>query len=81
VTTTNIEARNAIRTGTQVLGGTAWMWSSAEFFEAIDVLFVDEAGQMALANVLAFERGEPLTHRRLGTLRLDISQLNRTCFL
>ena len=53
VTTSNIEARNAIRSGTQVLGGTAWMWSSAEFIEAIDVLFVDEAGQMALANVLA----------------------------
>jgi len=36
-----------------VLGGTAWLWSREEFFEAVDVLFVDEAGQMSLANVLA----------------------------
>ena len=36
-----------------VLGGTSWLWSRADFFEAVDVLFVDEAGQMSLANVLA----------------------------
>jgi uncharacterized protein len=29
------------------------MWSRPEFVEAVDVLFVDEAGQMSLANVLA----------------------------
>src|SRR5207248_2972915 len=33
--------------------GTPWMWARPEFFEAVDVLFVDEAGQMSLANVLA----------------------------
>jgi uncharacterized protein len=50
----NAVALNAIRTGAvQVLGGTAWMWSREEFANSIDVLFVDEAGQMALANVLA----------------------------
>ncbi|HTE52290.1 MAG TPA: TM0106 family RecB-like putative nuclease [Kofleriaceae bacterium] len=37
----------------QVVGGTAWLWSRAELEGAVDVLFVDEAGQMALANVLA----------------------------
>ncbi|HEX7078450.1 MAG TPA: TM0106 family RecB-like putative nuclease [Candidatus Eisenbacteria bacterium] len=37
----------------RVAGGTAWMWAREEFFEAVDVLFVDEAGQMSLANVLA----------------------------
>ncbi|HEX5031850.1 MAG TPA: TM0106 family RecB-like putative nuclease, partial [Candidatus Eisenbacteria bacterium] len=36
-----------------VVGGTAWLWSRPEFAESVDVLFVDEAGQMALANVLA----------------------------
>jgi len=36
-----------------VAGGTAWLWSREEYFEAVDVLFVDEAGQMSLANVLA----------------------------
>jgi uncharacterized protein len=36
-----------------VLGGTSWLWCREEFGEAVDVLFVDEAGQMSLANVLA----------------------------
>jgi superfamily I DNA and/or RNA helicase len=36
-----------------VLGGTAFLWSRPEFAAAVDVLFVDEAGQMSLANVLA----------------------------
>ncbi|MGA3213555.1 MAG: DEAD/DEAH box helicase, partial [Terriglobales bacterium] len=37
----------------QVVGGTAWLWAREELFEAVDVLFVDEAGQMSLANALA----------------------------
>ncbi len=36
-----------------VLGGTSCMWARAEFAQAVDVLFVDEAGQVSLANVLA----------------------------
>lgn len=36
-----------------VVGGTAWLWSRPEFASSIDVLFVDEAGQMSLANVVA----------------------------
>lgn len=39
--------------GCSVGGGTAWLWSSPEAFESVDVLFVDEAAQMSLANVLA----------------------------
>lgn len=51
---TNEAALAALETGTvNVLGGTAWMWSREEFVDTVDVLFVDEAGQMALANVLA----------------------------
>jgi len=38
---------------TNVLGGTAWMWARPEFRKSVDVLFVDEAGQMSLANSLA----------------------------
>jgi hypothetical protein len=34
-------------------GGTAWLWSRPDALETVDVLFVDEAAQMALANVLA----------------------------
>ena len=33
--------------------GTAWLWSSEKMIGAVDVLFVDEAGQISLANVLA----------------------------
>jgi predicted RecB family nuclease len=37
----------------EVLGGTAWLWARSDAADAVDVLFVDEAGQMSLANVLA----------------------------
>jgi len=36
-----------------VVGGTAWLWSRPEMAASIDTLFVDEAGQMSLANVLS----------------------------
>ena len=36
-----------------VVGGTSWLWSSAEMEESVDVLFVDEAGQFSLANAIA----------------------------
>ncbi len=39
-----------------VVGGTAWLWSGEAAVEALDYLFVDEAGQMALADVLAVSR-------------------------
>ena len=34
-------------------GGTAWLFARDDMPEAVDVLFVDEAGQMSLANVVA----------------------------
>lgn len=37
----------------QIAAGTAWLWSREEFFQSVDVLFIDEAGQMSLANVVA----------------------------
>ncbi|MCI0718307.1 MAG: TM0106 family RecB-like putative nuclease [Acidobacteria bacterium] len=36
-----------------VVGGTAWLWAREELFESLDVLFIDEAGQISLANALA----------------------------
>jgi uncharacterized protein len=39
-----------------VLGGTTWLWARPEFAESVDLLFVDEAGQMSLANVLGVAR-------------------------
>jgi superfamily I DNA and/or RNA helicase len=37
----------------QVAAGTVWLWAREEFFESVDVLFVDEAGQLTLPDVLA----------------------------
>jgi predicted RecB family nuclease len=36
--------------------GTPWLWASAKMAGAVDVLFVDEAGQISLANVVAISR-------------------------
>ena len=52
--TKNELAHDALAGGKiDVLGGTAWLWSRPEFANSADVLFVDEAGQMSLANALA----------------------------
>jgi predicted RecB family nuclease len=37
----------------QIIAGTVYLWSRPEMAASVDVLFVDEAGQMSLANVLA----------------------------
>lgn len=53
---TTVEAQEtlaAFLAGAHVLAGTAWLWAREEYSEAVDVLFVDEAGQMSLANVVA----------------------------
>jgi predicted RecB family nuclease len=51
---TNGEAIQSIASGeAHVVGGTPWLWSSTDAADSIDVLLVDEAGQMALANVVA----------------------------
>ena len=43
----------ALKGGVSVGGGTAWLWAREELSDTIDVLFVDEAAQMSLANMLA----------------------------
>jgi predicted RecB family nuclease len=50
---TSEELVQALHRSVNVGGGTAWLWSRADAFETLDVLFVDEAAQMSLANVLA----------------------------
>jgi uncharacterized protein len=42
-----------VRGSRALLGGTAWLWARPEFRRSVDVLFIDEAGQMSLADVLA----------------------------
>lgn len=39
--------------GGAVIGATAWLWASDAAENSLDYLFVDEAGQMSLTNVLA----------------------------
>ena len=36
-----------------IAAGTAWLWARDQFQGTVDTLFVDEAGQLSLANVLA----------------------------
>ena len=50
----NNEARDALAEGSlDVVGGTTWLWSREDMIETVDVLFIDEAGQMSLADALA----------------------------
>jgi len=52
-TTDNAEIFSSLGAACPVAGGTSWLWARPEAFETLDVLFVDEAAQMSLANVLA----------------------------
>ncbi|PYQ49137.1 MAG: nuclease [Acidobacteria bacterium] len=50
----NAESSAALSAATHaVAAGTPWLFASSDMDAAVDVLFVDEAGQMALANVVA----------------------------
>ena len=52
-TSSNPAVFRALDSGCQVVGGTAWLWARPEAENSVDVLVVDEAAQMSLANVLA----------------------------
>jgi hypothetical protein len=49
----NEQALDAMRTNCAVGGGTSYFWARPDARLSVDVLFIDEAAQMALANVLA----------------------------
>ncbi len=40
----------------KVVGGVAWLWAAEDCEDQLDYLFLDEAGQMSLAHVLACAR-------------------------
>jgi predicted RecB family nuclease len=42
--------------GSGVIGGTAWLFSREAWIEKLDYLFIDEAGQVSLANAVAISR-------------------------
>ena len=50
----NKGARDEYRGG--VVGGTAWLFTLPEWEGALDFLFIDEAGQVSLANAIAMAR-------------------------
>ena len=51
---TNDAARGTLADGSvDVVGATTWLWSREDMIGAVDVLFIDEAGQMSLADALA----------------------------
>jgi predicted RecB family nuclease len=52
----NADLLGSIGNGSDVAGATAWLWASTDAANAVDVLFIDEAAQMSLANVLAVSR-------------------------
>jgi uncharacterized protein len=49
----NEDVFRGLKSGCQVAAGTPWLWARAEAHDCVEVLFVDEAAQMSLANVLA----------------------------
>lgn len=59
ITTHSGDVFTGLNSDCDVAGGTAWLWSHPDAFEAVDVLFVDEAAQMSLANVLAVSQAAP----------------------
>ena len=53
----NKEILDALRSGTaNVVAGTPWLWARSDMADSVEVLFVDEAGQMSLADVLAISQ-------------------------
>lgn len=56
---TNADLFNALAADAHVAGGTAWLWSLPDAVNTVDVLFVDEAAQMSLSNVLAISPAAP----------------------
>ncbi len=53
-TTNNDHARRCLADRShELFAGTAWVWAREQFAGALDLLFVDEAGQMSLANTIA----------------------------
>lgn len=53
----NSAVRDALKAReVDVVGGTTWVWTHPELEATLDVLIVDEAGQMSLADVLACAR-------------------------
>jgi predicted RecB family nuclease len=51
--TDNRDALDEIQNNANILAGTSFMWAREDFRDSVDVLFVDEAGQLSLIDTLA----------------------------
>ena len=49
----NDDVIERIQRGYNIIAGTAFMWARPEFFETVDYMFVDEAGQLSLIDTIA----------------------------
>jgi uncharacterized protein len=49
----NNEVIDHLKKGFTLAAGTSFMWSGENFFEAVDYLFIDEAGQLSLIDTIA----------------------------
>jgi predicted RecB family nuclease len=53
-TESNADVETALQVGTvDVIAGTCWLFAREQLVDTLDTLFVDEAGQLSLANTLA----------------------------
>ena len=59
LTTDNDAVFRQLADDCQIGAGTAWLWARPEAQDSVDALFVDEAAQMSLANVLAISHAAP----------------------
>lgn len=58
--TDNGKSIAAVQAGAiKLLGGTSFFWAREDVANLVDVLFIDEAAQMSLANVLAVSQAAP----------------------
>ena len=49
----DVKANEGVQDHHQLVAGTAWLFARPEFDQAFDYVFIDEAGQVSLANVVA----------------------------
>jgi uncharacterized protein len=69
----NEEILDALRAGTvHVVAGTPWLWARGDMADSVELLLLDEAGQMSLADVLGISRAA-----RSIVLLGDPQQLNQ----
>ena len=55
ITENNIEIAEGI-SNYQIIAGTSFMWARDEFYQSVDHMFVDEAGQLALIDTIALSQ-------------------------